>query len=124
MGFERADSTVEALAAGCVEAFDGFRQPASEEEMARRRATGLSPCQDALLLRWGYPYVMEEFRFHMTLTGPLAEGDLDRAEAVLEDLFAEQFGRRLQVCDICLFEQPGPDAPFRVLSRHPFSLGP
>ena len=60
------------LADHCVIEFDEFRRPAGEEELARRRAAGLSPRQDELLLRWGYPYVLEEWRFHLTLTGRLA----------------------------------------------------
>ncbi|MEN9060138.1 DUF1045 domain-containing protein [Ponticoccus litoralis] len=57
------------IAATCVEALDEFRAPATEAELARRRAARLTPEQEALLSRWGYPYVMQAFRFHMTLTG-------------------------------------------------------
>jgi hypothetical protein len=59
------------VAEACVRDLDGFRAPASDAELARRRKAGLSPRQDALLIRWGYPYVFEEFRFHLTLTGKL-----------------------------------------------------
>ncbi|MFQ1699875.1 DUF1045 domain-containing protein [Loktanella agnita] len=59
------------VAAACVTQLDDFRAPAREAELARRRAGGLSARQDALLTRWGYPYVLEEFRFHLTLTGRL-----------------------------------------------------
>ncbi len=58
-----------ALAARTVEALDAFRAPAKAAELARRRATGLTPAQEALLDRWGYPYVMGEFRMHLTLSG-------------------------------------------------------
>ena len=57
------------LAARTVEALDGFRAAPTGAELARRRAAGLTPVQDALLRRWGYPYVMDEFRLHLTLTG-------------------------------------------------------
>jgi hypothetical protein len=57
------------LAAEVVQRFDHFRQPAEEAELARRRAAGLSERQEHLLLQWGYPYVLDEFRFHLTLTG-------------------------------------------------------
>jgi hypothetical protein len=63
--FERLDS----LAAEVVQRFDHFRRPAEEQELARRRAAGLSERQEYLLLQWGYPYVLDEFRFHLTLTG-------------------------------------------------------
>ena len=50
---------------------DDFRAPPSEPELARRRKANLSATQEALLTQWGYPYVMEEFRFHITLSGRL-----------------------------------------------------
>ena len=65
------------VAAACVDGLDGFRAQPPEAELDRRRGRGLSPRQEALLMRWGYPYVMEEFRFHMTLTGSLPAGSLD-----------------------------------------------
>ncbi|HTM19899.1 MAG TPA: DUF1045 domain-containing protein, partial [Kofleriaceae bacterium] len=71
-------AALQALAAQCVMAFDRFRAPAQDGELARRRAAGLTPAQDALLRRWGYPYVLREFRFHMTLTDRLAAADRAR----------------------------------------------
>ncbi|MEP7173693.1 MAG: DUF1045 domain-containing protein, partial [Aestuariivirga sp.] len=56
------------LAEFCVCAVDAFRTPANEAELKRRRAANLTPRQEFLLMRWGYPYVLDEFRFHMTLT--------------------------------------------------------
>lgn len=60
----------------CVQELDGFRAPAGEAELARRRQSGLSTRQEALLTQWGYPYVFEEFRFHLTLSGRLSEDAL------------------------------------------------
>ncbi len=59
------------LAGAVVRGLDRFRAPPSEAELARRRKANLSPTQEALLAQWGYPYVMEEFRFHITLSGRL-----------------------------------------------------
>jgi hypothetical protein len=67
---------VRRVAGACVRELDRFRAPASEAELARRRKVGLSPAQEALLTQWGYPYVMEEFRFHMTLTARLPQDDI------------------------------------------------
>ncbi len=61
------------LANDVVVAFDRFRAPLSEVEIARRRPERLSEAQRHNVERWGYPYVFEEFRFHMTLTGPVEE---------------------------------------------------
>lgn len=64
------------VAEACVKALDPFRAPASAAELARRRQAGLSARQDALLMQWGYPYVMEEFRFHLTLSGQLRADEI------------------------------------------------
>ena len=68
-----ADASTELgqLAADCVSAFDSFRAALTPEDRARRNPSKLTPSQREHLDRWGYPYVMEEFRFHMTLTGRL-----------------------------------------------------
>lgn len=74
---------LDALAAAAVARLDPFRAAPEAAELDRRRAAGLSTRQEALLQRWGYPYVMEEFRFHMTLTGPLPGAELDAVRAAL-----------------------------------------
>ena len=73
-----------ALAASCVRDLDPFRAPASDAELARRRAAGRTPLQDRLVQSWGYPYVMEAYRFHMTLTGKLPKSALAAVTKVLE----------------------------------------
>lgn len=77
-----------ALSGQVVRAFDPFRAPLTDAELARRRKSRLSDAQDALLGQWGYPYVMEEFRFHMTLTGPARYPDLVEGQisAALQDI--------------------------------------
>ena len=67
-----------------VEGLDRFRAPPDAAEIARRRPERLSARQRDHLARWGYPYVMEEFQFHLTLTGRSARGRGARqVEAVL-----------------------------------------
>lgn len=70
------------LAGQAVRDLDAFRAPPSEAELARRRKSNLSPRQEELLAQWGYPYVMDEFRFHITLSGRLGRD----AEAVIDAL--------------------------------------
>ncbi len=110
------------LADRCVVEFDEFRRPADEAELTRRRAAGLSQRQDDLLRRWGYPYVLEEWRFHLTLTGRIAD-EAERAAvmAILRKRFAGFVDRPLQVRDLCVFRQSAPGRPFSVLAR--FRLG-
>ena len=59
------------LASTCVAEFDEFSAPLTSKERSRRNV-GLTEREAFNLDRWGYPYVFEDFRFHMTLTGPLA----------------------------------------------------
>jgi hypothetical protein len=110
------------LADSCVIEFDEFRQPADEAELVRRRGAGLSPRQDELLLRWGYPYVLEEWRFHLSLTGRLTdEGERSAITDLLRRQFMGFIDRPLTVRDLCVFRQPAPERPFTALAR--FALG-
>ena len=109
------------LADACVRAFDGFRAPAGAAELAKRRAAGLSPRQEELLQTWGYPYVMDEFRFHMTLTQRLSESDRTLVMAALEPLAAAVTDTPLDVDGIAIYCQPNRDLPFDMLVRYPFT---
>ena len=111
---------LDGLAADCVVAFEPFRAPLAEAERARRVASLTEPRHIASVDRWGYPWVFEDFRFHMTLTGPLAE---DRRETVRDGLaaFIGDVARPLAVDAICVFRQERRDRPFRVLERLPFA---
>ncbi len=110
---------LQSLADVAVEALDMFRAPPDENELARRRRAGLTPEQEAMLLRWGYPYVLREWFFHMTLTarlmGPDAAAWRERAEAH----FAQSLAAPRRVADLCLFSQAGPDRPFVLAERFP-----
>lgn len=113
---------VAALAQACVEAFEPFRALPRESELARRRAAGLTPRQDANLLRWGYPYVGEDFRFHMTLTGRL-EGEVHaRAEAALAPAVAPHCQDSLEIDALSLVRQDDPEADFALVERFPLAV--
>jgi len=109
------------LADRCVVEFDEFRRPADEAELARRRTAPLTPRQDELLLRWGYPYVLEQWRFHLTLTGRLPDEERAAVMTILCQRFGGVIERPLQVNDLCIFRQPATGRPFTVLAR--FRLG-
>jgi hypothetical protein len=67
--------TLASMAANVVKGLDAFRAPATSEELARRRNRPLSPSQERNLSEWGYPYVMDDFQFHITLTAPLNDAE-------------------------------------------------
>jgi len=109
---------LQALADDCVRAFDRFRAPPSREETARRLKADLTQRQRALLERWGYPYVFEEYRFHMTLTGPLDPDAAAAFEERLHMMAAPALGPTLAVREIAHFVEPEPGADFRLRRRY------
>ncbi|MRX49315.1 DUF1045 domain-containing protein [Paracoccus sp. S-4012] len=80
-----SSDALSALESRLVEAMDRFRAPLTRDEIASRRPDRLTERQRENLRRWGYPYVKDEFRFHMTLSGDLDAATLDRLEAALRD---------------------------------------
>lgn len=109
---EAPDARLDRLAADCVTHFERFRAPLDELELLRRRRTSLSARQDALLERWGYPYVLDEFRCHFSLTGPLRHAAPETPPLPHEPM---------PVDAVSLFEEPSPGADFRLLHRAPFA---
>lgn len=107
------------LAAALVQEFDRFRAPLSEVEIECSDPDELSAAQFANLHRWGDPYVMDEFRFHMTLTGPVSHGDMPRIERVLRDFFEPVLAEPVMVANVALMMEEGAGGPFRVHSLHP-----
>ncbi|WP_343717787.1 DUF1045 domain-containing protein [Inquilinus sp.] len=111
---------VHALADACVEAFDRFRAPLTAAELERRRRSPLTPAQDAHLERWGYPYVFDEFRFHMTLTARLTDKvEHDRVRALLAERAAPVCIDPLRIDAIAVYEQADRRSPFLVAGRYP-----
>jgi putative phosphonate metabolism protein len=110
-----------ALAFAAVTAFEPFRAPLSDADRARRLAGGgLSERQAALLEQFGYPYVAEQFRFHMTLSGPLPEAERDATRLALDRHFARlDSGVGTAVDRVALFRQDGPQERFRILAARP-----
>lgn len=108
---------LERLAADCVSAFDSFRAPLTPEDRARRNPAKLTPRQCDYLDRWGYPYVMEEFRFHMTLTGRLGSERREPLLAMLRERFAAIGLTRLAIDGIALFRQDDAASRFRIIGH-------
>jgi hypothetical protein len=108
------------LAASVVQATNPLRAPMTEAEIARRRPDSLTPRQRALMNAWGYPFVMEDFRFHLTLTDRLTPDQIPVVMRVLEAHLDPVLPRPFRVEDLCLF---GEDAAgtFHLLHRYPLT---
>jgi hypothetical protein len=114
----QGDSTaIDALAAAVVEGTDHLRAPLTAEEIARRNPAGLTARERALLDRWGYPYVMEAFRFHLTLTDRL--DDTRPALSLAAVHFDGALPQPFIIADLCLF---GEDDGGRFHLRHRYAL--
>jgi putative phosphonate metabolism protein len=110
---------LERLAADCTRAFDFFRAPLTPEGRARRNPAKLTARQCEYLDRWGYPYVMEEFRFHMTLTGRLPAEHRGSVVAMLRDRFAVIDLATLEIDRIALFRQDDAASNFQIIGHWP-----
>jgi putative phosphonate metabolism protein len=121
--FEPAPA-LDALAASCTRTFDCYRASMSAEERGQRITAGLSARQVENLDRWGYPYVLSDFRFHMTLTGRI---EMPRRDAILALLGAcvHQMGgdRSFAVDRLTLVKQDFSQTFFKVLSQAPLGIG-
>jgi putative phosphonate metabolism protein len=109
------------LADDVVESFDRFRAPLSEAEIERRNPDALSAEEFRNLHRWGYPYVFDTFRFHMTLTGRVGVGEADRVRGALDEVFGPLISAPVAIDGLALFAEPEPGAPLGVHSYSPFA---
>lgn len=108
------------LAARVVAALDPFRAPLTEAEIARRRPHDLTPRQRELLGKFGYPFVMEEFRFHLTLSGNLTQDQHAALLPLASAHFAPHLPRPFRIDALCLFGEAG-DGRFHLVHRYPLA---
>ncbi len=109
------EKSLQELAASCVRDFDRFRRAMTEDERLRRMNGGISRQQVMMLKKWGYPYVMEEFRFHMTLTSQVDDGLATRLAVSLKDYLAGVLEVPPQLDRLAVLRQESEGSPFRVI---------
>ena len=115
---EVACPPLQALADDCVTRLHHLTLPLGAAELARRRRAFLSAQQDQLLEKWGYPWVLDQFRFHFSLTGSLAAVSLADRERLL--LAAQRHFELLPPCVVdrlSLFVEPSQGANFELLEQ-------
>lgn len=112
------------LADACVRELDAFRAPPTPVELARRQAQPLAPDAQARLQQWGYPHVMQGWRFHMTLSDSLP--DATARESLLaqaREHFADALAQTLRCDALCLFVESAPGLPFVLRQRYSLAGG-
>ncbi|RGP36521.1 DUF1045 domain-containing protein [Pseudotabrizicola alkalilacus] len=107
------------LAAKVVQTLDRFRAPLTDAEVARRRPDRLTDRQRGFLAEYGYPYVMEEFQFHLTLSGRLEGKDASRLQIAAEAHFSGLIPQPFILQDLCLC---GEDQAGRFHLLHRYAL--
>jgi len=106
------------LAAQVVQGLDFWRAPLPKAEFERRNRPGLSEVQRGYLRRWGYPHVMDAYRFHMTLTGRLPKAEVEPVVRTACAYFLPVLPKQLDICDLALVGQR-PDGQFAAIARYP-----
>jgi hypothetical protein len=105
------------LAADSVRHFDPFRAPATDQETTQRLRSLLSQSERAHVVQWGYPYVFDTWKFHMSLTSSMHPKSLARFESYLRSRFESVSEHPLLVDSVCIFHEPHPGGPFHLLDR-------
>ena len=108
--------TLHAAASMCVRDLHSFALPLDDAELAHRRKAKLTPQQDDLLVQWGYPWVLDQYHFHFSLTGPLNSIDLPTQHKLMQA--AQQHFGGLSVCRfdrIALVIEPQAGKDFEVI---------
>lgn len=118
-----ATPELDRMAANIVAQFDSFRHPMSAEDLERRGAARFSQAQLSNLSKWGSPFVFDQFRFHMTLTGPVDRAEREHVALVLSRYFGAG-PIRVTVDRLVLAVQEETHEPYGVHSAHPFARLP
>lgn len=105
------------LAAASIREFECFRAPATKEDLARRLHDDMPERERKYLIQWGYPYVFDAWKFHMTLTNSLRAEDISRFNYELQKRFDEACKELTMVDSICLFEEPQRGEKFHLMDR-------
>lgn len=108
---------LQGLAARCVQELDRYRAT----QPARRPTAGLDARQMELLARWGYPHVLDRWRFHLTLSDALelSSPPAQQLQAEAREHFAAALEQPHWVASICVFEEPAPGAALQIAARLP-----
>ena len=123
----KPSAQLNALADRCVRALHPCALVLSESELLRRRAGGLTARQENLLQQWGYPFVMEEFQFHMTLTGSLRGLDSSTRDALFaaaQRWFAPLLENGVPMDAVTWFAQDVQGGDFRWVERFELKAEP
>lgn len=105
---------LQAFASSIVEAFDRFRAPLNAEELHHRLDDPLDDEEASHLVRWGYPYVFDRFKFHLTLTNKIEAPHSNDVALELRRRLGALLDEDYRMDRLTLFEQSAPGLDFVV----------
>ena len=103
------------LATKVVNFFEPARAPLSADDLRRRLKAQLSPRQIELVEQYGYPYVLEQFQFHMTLTDRLPADRRDEWQRRAVEWFDEVLATPVMLDRLVVFHEAAAGEPFTRL---------
>lgn len=111
-------SLLQSLHEELTENIDYLRAPLSDYDKNRFMARDLSTKLKENLLNFGYPFVLESFKFHLTLTSSLKKDDISSYFELLDRL-TTHFRDDGFFCDrISLFRQETRTSPFLLTNEY------
>ena len=111
---------VNAVSNKFVEELDYLRDELSESEIKKRKPHKLTSNQKQMLFKWGYPYVFDEFKFHLTLTSKLNVVEIDDVLRSLQNILKQVNLNKISFNNICIFGQKS-DEKFYFVQRFNFN---
>jgi len=111
---------VDKFAADTMTSFDRFRAPLSEADRVRRNPDQLSQRQRDYLERYGYPHVLDDFHFHMTLSQQLNDSAKSASyHTWLTELYGDTITQTPWLDRLAVFWQPDRATAFTRLAEFP-----
>lgn len=120
LALARRNADLDMLAARVVAEFDGFRANVPLEPLGEREQPALTGRQISNLMNWGAPFVFDQFRFSLALTGPVDRRERQHVEHVLRRFLGPLIETTVSVDQLCVVVEPEPLAPFIIHSVHRF----
>ena len=119
LAFEQQPEALSQLATDCVISFEKYRAPLTEADIKRRDPDSLTDSEKKNMQRFGYPYILDDFNFHMTLSGRNDHNDSAYLDW-LNRLYQSMVVNTPVLDRLCIFYQPDRDTPFVRIEENIF----
>ncbi len=120
LAFDDQPADIKNFAATCATRFEKYRAPLTAADTKRRQKKALSASQIKHLQTYGYPYVFDDFNFHMTLSGTMPDDD-NGFLRWLGVLFWEMVPETPRLDRLSVFKQEDRKSAFTRIADFPFS---